>query len=200
MFLLPGDLGALIFLAILGVYYFLSYLYERYLQGDNEQYSQTHWPEIALSVAAAGPPRPPGRRRLADSDEIVFDIYIKENSKEDGGGGGGGGGCAICLEEYKDGETRAAITACNHRFHAACIKAWLGGNDNCPLCRSHVAWCNVSMKISWTTYLPQDHFAKEPFWCNYEIFFFLTFFLPRLCRGTFFGTIMSFFFNFFYFD
>ncbi|KAL8496902.1 hypothetical protein ACS0TY_020545 [Phlomoides rotata] len=50
----------------------------------------------------------------------------------------GGGGCAICLEEYKDGEKCAVVVTCNHRFHGGCIKAWLLGHDTCPLCRAFV--------------------------------------------------------------
>ncbi|KAI3450395.1 hypothetical protein Pfo_007060 [Paulownia fortunei] len=132
----PGDLGALIFIGALVGMTFLLYLVEKCIitfVRDNQQYSQTQRLEIARPMPATPPQRPLGRKRLASNDIIVFHTYIQENSKEDGVGG-----CAICLEEYKDGETRAAITACNHRYHACCIKAWLGKNDTCPLCRTHV--------------------------------------------------------------
>ncbi|KAL8539360.1 hypothetical protein ACS0TY_001112 [Phlomoides rotata] len=115
--------------------YFLFYLCERYCDDEFEDFflddefedNEQYYPhlEMRLSVPAAVPVR-----RLENNDQIVFDTYTKENSKEDGGG------CVICLEEYIHGETLAAITACNHRFHAACIKEWLGRNDNCPLCRT----------------------------------------------------------------
>ncbi|KAI3461547.1 hypothetical protein Pfo_018210 [Paulownia fortunei] len=60
--------------------------------------------------------------------EIVYDTYARKNS----------GGCAICLEEYKDGDTCAAIAACNHKFHACCVLPWLITNYTCPLCRTIV--------------------------------------------------------------
>ncbi|KAK6159886.1 hypothetical protein DH2020_003267 [Rehmannia glutinosa] len=85
---------------------------------------------IVLRVPANTPRPPPSKRRLENDEEVVFDTYIQENSSKEE--------CAICLEEYKDGETRAEITACKHRFHAACIKSWLKENDNCPLCRAYV--------------------------------------------------------------
>ncbi|PIN24378.1 hypothetical protein CDL12_02911 [Handroanthus impetiginosus] len=72
------------------------------------------------------------QRRMSCNDEIVLDTYRQENSEEVGGG------CTICLEAYKDGEIRAAIATCNHRFHAVCVKVWLVENDTCPLCRSNI--------------------------------------------------------------
>lgn len=123
------DLSALIFIGAIAGMSFLLCLVEKYFTRlwDYDQYSQTQRPEIG------GAPPPPGRRRLLCHEKIVLNIYIKNNSKESGGGG-----CTICLEEFKDGETTAAFIACNHRFHAVCIKTWLVKNDTCPLCRSHV--------------------------------------------------------------
>ncbi|KAL0460317.1 UNVERIFIED_CONTAM: RING finger protein [Sesamum latifolium] len=92
--------------------------------------------EIALTIVNTDP-RPAERRsRVAGKDELVLEKYFlqQENSKDDYGSGG----CVICLEEYKDGDTRAVITACSHRFHAVCIKTWLVQNDTCPLCRTLV--------------------------------------------------------------
>lgn len=69
-----------------------------------------------------------------------------------------GGGCAICLEEYKDGENCAVAVTCNHKFHGVCIKAWLLKHDTCPLCRSLV-WYGFS--ITWLEWrvveLKTDH-------------------------------------------
>ncbi|KAL1557460.1 RING-type E3 ubiquitin transferase [Salvia divinorum] len=62
--------------------------------------------------------------------KIVYDVCTDKSSTE--------GGCTICLEEYRDGERRATLDACSHRYHAACIERWLQGNDNCPLCRHHL--------------------------------------------------------------
>lgn len=44
--------------------------------------------------------------------------------------------CAICLEEFKDGELVQPFPRCEHEFHASCINSWLrGGKTTCPTCR-----------------------------------------------------------------
>jgi hypothetical protein len=52
-----------------------------------------------------------------------------------GGGGGGGGSCAVCLTEFRDGETLRLLPRCRHAFHRGCIDTWLRAHVNCPLCR-----------------------------------------------------------------
>ncbi|KAJ4824743.1 hypothetical protein Tsubulata_032391 [Turnera subulata] len=49
--------------------------------------------------------------------------------------GGGGGECAVCLEQFKDGEECRVLERCSHVFHKACIDEWIPSNDRCPLCR-----------------------------------------------------------------
>ncbi|KAK4440861.1 E3 ubiquitin-protein ligase DZIP3 [Sesamum alatum] len=142
------NVAALILILVGLLITLVVYLLEKYLISRIEDHLNygTEWPrEIALTPVAPQP-SPAGRRIaltpaspqprpqvLAGKDELVLEKYIQENSKNDEGGG-----CVICLEEYKDGDTRAVITACNHRFHAVCIKTWLVENDTCPLCRAHV--------------------------------------------------------------
>ncbi|KAG8642641.1 hypothetical protein MANES_12G105400v8 [Manihot esculenta] len=41
--------------------------------------------------------------------------------------------CVICLEEWELGGL-AKEMPCNHRFHAHCIKKWLGIHGSCPVC------------------------------------------------------------------
>lgn len=45
--------------------------------------------------------------------------------------------CAVCLEEYAEGDSLMALP-CNHVFHAACVRLWLPGSRLCPLCKSDV--------------------------------------------------------------
>ncbi|KAL6640791.1 hypothetical protein ACP70R_021914 [Stipagrostis hirtigluma subsp. patula] len=55
-----------------------------------------------------------------------------------GGGDGrrGVAGCAICLEEFEDGEEVSVVPcARGHEFHPNCIVEWLGRSNMCPLCR-----------------------------------------------------------------
>ncbi|XP_057460183.1 probable E3 ubiquitin-protein ligase RHY1A [Actinidia eriantha] len=42
--------------------------------------------------------------------------------------------CAICLEQFKVGETLVNLP-CAHRFHSKCLAPWLETNSHCPCCR-----------------------------------------------------------------
>ena len=44
---------------------------------------------------------------------------------------------AVCIEEYKVGET-VRILPCNHRFHKACIDQWLLDKRTCPMCKMDI--------------------------------------------------------------
>ncbi|XP_020574759.1 RING-H2 finger protein ATL1-like [Phalaenopsis equestris] len=46
--------------------------------------------------------------------------------------------CAVCLNEFKEGERARLLPNCLHIFHIDCIDAWLQTNANCPLCRSEI--------------------------------------------------------------
>ncbi len=45
--------------------------------------------------------------------------------------------CAICLEEFVDGEV-TSVLACStsHAFHPNCINKWLESQSTCPVCRT----------------------------------------------------------------
>ncbi|XP_030464021.1 receptor homology region, transmembrane domain- and RING domain-containing protein 1 isoform X3 [Syzygium oleosum] len=46
--------------------------------------------------------------------------------------------CAICLEDYKDGEILKTLP-CQHEFHSACVESWLKkGGLFCPVCKHDV--------------------------------------------------------------
>lgn len=47
-------------------------------------------------------------------------------------------GCAICLEDFKDGELCQVLPLCDHAFHSACIRPWLITNQTCPNCRTPI--------------------------------------------------------------
>ncbi|RWW59252.1 hypothetical protein BHE74_00033824 [Ensete ventricosum] len=51
--------------------------------------------------------------------------------------------CAVCLGEFRKGETLRLLPKCSHAFHVPCIDTWLRSHSNCPLCRANivpVAW------------------------------------------------------------
>ena len=49
--------------------------------------------------------------------------------------------CAICLENYKIGDTISYLP-CFHSYHSKCIKKWLKGSKICPLCKKEVNFNN----------------------------------------------------------
>jgi hypothetical protein len=46
---------------------------------------------------------------------------------------GGSGECAICLEDFCDGD-EATCLPCSHMFHLSCAKEWLQRQSRCPYC------------------------------------------------------------------
>lgn len=43
--------------------------------------------------------------------------------------------CAICLNDYANGEACRVFPLCNHMFHLDCIDKWLKNHLTCPVCR-----------------------------------------------------------------
>ncbi|KAG0502652.1 hypothetical protein HPP92_002724 [Vanilla planifolia] len=48
------------------------------------------------------------------------------------------GECAVCLNEFEEGEKVRCLPRCGHRFHIDCIDMWFFSHSTCPLCRSAV--------------------------------------------------------------
>ncbi|KAB2605654.1 RING-H2 finger protein ATL19 [Pyrus ussuriensis x Pyrus communis] len=44
--------------------------------------------------------------------------------------------CAICLEDFADGDSCQIFSLCNHMFHSNCIDHWLMNKPTCPVCRN----------------------------------------------------------------
>jgi RING-finger-containing ubiquitin ligase len=43
--------------------------------------------------------------------------------------------CAICLDDFKEGEDLQQISECGHIFHLNCLTKWIQAHKNCPYCR-----------------------------------------------------------------
>ncbi|XP_020595236.1 RING-H2 finger protein ATL2-like [Phalaenopsis equestris] len=46
--------------------------------------------------------------------------------------------CAVCLNEFEDGQKIRKLPVCGHSFHIDCIDMWFSSHSNCPLCRAVV--------------------------------------------------------------
>jgi hypothetical protein len=44
--------------------------------------------------------------------------------------------CAICQDNYKEGDPGRVLWNCDHFFHQQCIDPWLDANHTCPTCRN----------------------------------------------------------------
>ncbi|XP_066340204.1 E3 ubiquitin-protein ligase EL5-like [Miscanthus floridulus] len=88
------------------------------------------------------------RTKGLDERDIAAIAAVVYDAKQRRGGGGGGtngddgdgddGSCAVCLAEFRDGETLRLLPRCGHAFHRGCIDTWLRAHVNCPLCRAPV--------------------------------------------------------------
>ena len=46
--------------------------------------------------------------------------------------------CAVCLEDFRDGDL-VRVLRCFHTFHRECVDKWLARNHLCPICKQDVA-------------------------------------------------------------
>lgn len=47
--------------------------------------------------------------------------------------------CAICINDFAEGETIRCLGVCGHAFHKSCIDLWLLRRADCPLCKRKVS-------------------------------------------------------------
>lgn len=67
---------------------------------------------------------------LASLPVLLFSDYEGEDDES--------GECAVCLNEFKEGEKIRYLPQCSHRFHIDCIDMWFCSHSTCPLCRAAV--------------------------------------------------------------
>uniref|UniRef100_A0ACD5TA69 Uncharacterized protein n=1 Tax=Avena sativa TaxID=4498 RepID=A0ACD5TA69_AVESA len=92
--------------------------------------------EASSSSADTSPATSPrASRRLTDPDQLPVSVY---DSSSDDTAAGGKAECAVCIVEFRDGDLARLLPRCGHRFHAACVDAWLRLHSTCPLCRAAV--------------------------------------------------------------
>ncbi|KAF8661785.1 hypothetical protein HU200_056739 [Digitaria exilis] len=85
------------------------------------------------SSAASSPARAQDDEQRRQHDRLVASLPTAFVAR------GAGEECAVCIAELRDGEEARALPRCGHRFHAACVEAWLRRrHTTCPLCRASV--------------------------------------------------------------
>jgi hypothetical protein len=47
--------------------------------------------------------------------------------------------CAVCYEDYAEGDTLTSPDKCGHVFHKACLDKWLEQKNECPTCRGAIS-------------------------------------------------------------
>lgn len=54
--------------------------------------------------------------------------------------------CAICQENFEQGQFIRRLLHCNHSFHRDCIDTWFRGNVHCPTCRHDIREVEVNQQ------------------------------------------------------
>lgn len=94
----------------------------------------------AAASADTSPATSPGassRLRGPNQPDIASSLPVSVYSSSSDGGGKAAD-CAVCIVEFRDGDRARLLPLCGHRFHAACVDAWLQLHATCPLCRASV--------------------------------------------------------------
>ncbi len=80
------------------------------------------------------------QRQASDDNRLMTVSEVKKltRTKYDVDTGCSDTSCAICIEEFEDGEALVRLP-CNHLWHPQCIETWLvGSRGNCPTCKRWV--------------------------------------------------------------
>ncbi len=95
--------------------------------------------EVLVDVCGEGQGLASSSKMAARDEEEEEDLSGSESEESlSDGGSGDADVCAVCIEEYADGDGLRELP-CGHRFHAACIDEWLTKQQaTCPLCKLDV--------------------------------------------------------------
>ncbi|CAB4015741.1 E3 ubiquitin- ligase RNF130 [Paramuricea clavata] len=77
------------------------------------------------------------RRLTTAAKKAIAKLNSRTVSKKDEEDGISNNSCAVCLEEYKSGETLRTLP-CNHEFHKHCVDPWLIEHRTCPMCKTNI--------------------------------------------------------------
>lgn len=119
-----------LFMILLIFFYFW-----RFFSGKRGPLSPGGADEEASSANTSPATSPRASMRLSDPEQLPVSVY---DSSSDELAAGGKAECAVCIVEFRDGDLARLLPRCGHRFHAACVDAWLRLHSTCPLCRASV--------------------------------------------------------------
>ena len=102
---------------------------DRILRHLGEGREGSRWHRRALE-------RLPPRIVYGSNNEVKSSSCSSGEDSKDYDHDNGNDECAICLENFEEGDSCRGFPVCNHIFHSICIGNWLRKNPTCPLCRN----------------------------------------------------------------
>ncbi|CAN6453520.1 unnamed protein product [Victoria cruziana] len=106
--------------AIVGAYQ------QQVLAGDESTF------EVAFDIFSSGVPR--GLLLESIQKLQLLDISYEPNNEACGHQAS----CAICLQDFEDGDAVRRLPQCRHIYHGACVDRWLSRRGSCPMCRKEI--------------------------------------------------------------